>query len=317
MADPAKGRTFHRRTLLAGAAILIAAPSIVLSADDAEDSEVKRVQGLAKATGLGEFRVSRSEQYLVIGNAQDGFRDEALRLLSGLAKDYHAHFTSRGFDVHKPTGRMTLIVLADRSAFGSYLGTAPDGLVGGVYDPDSNDLAFFDNRGAGAGPAAEKDNTLVLFHEATHQLTFSTGLLKHGTDIPLAIAEGLANYAELRSPTGKPTKIGDVNKRRLLGLCPQGPRTPVTLTPVETLISDDERLRDDNTKQLAYSEAWLLVHYLMKTPKMQPKFKAYLKAIQTQTDPNVRVKIWREHFGPAGQLDRELTAHLASLLKKM
>ncbi len=305
--------TISRRTLLSAAAALFASPAIAFGRDDSEDAEVARVRGRAKSAGLGEFRVSRNEQYLAIGNAPDDFRGEALKILSGLARDYLAHFTSRKFDVQRPAGRMTLVILADRSSFGAYLGTEPDGLVGGVYDPDANDLAFFDNRANGGPPGAEKDNTLVLIHEATHQLTFNTGLLNRKADIPLAIAEGLANYAEVRSPSGKPSRIGDVNARRLLGLRSRDPRTPLKLPPVESLIRDDDRLRADDTRQVGYSEAWLLAHSLMQIPKLQPKFKAYLKAMQQRADASHRIEDWREHLGEPASMDRDLASHLQKM----
>ena len=141
--------------------------------------------------GLGEFGVSRND--VVPGHRRTrgaSFRTTALRLLNGLARDYLTHFKSRGFAVEEPKGRMTLVVLADRREFAAYLETDPDGLVGGTYDPAANDLMFFDNRAEGGGLEAEKNNTLVLFHEATHQLTFNTGLLTRGRRHPAGDRRG-------------------------------------------------------------------------------------------------------------------------------
>ena len=44
---------------------------------------------------------------------------------------------------------------------------------------------------------------ITLSHEATHQLTFNTGLLNRKGDVPMCIAEGLAVYGEIRSGPGR------------------------------------------------------------------------------------------------------------------
>ena len=301
----------NRRMLLAMTAGASLSPRLgfAFAPDDADEAEVARVRAQAKKVGLGELGVSRNDEYLAIGDAPASFRETALRLLNGLARDYLDHFKFKGFDVKAPKGRMTLVILADRREFAAYLETGPDGLVGGTYDPAANDLMFFDNRAEGGGLEAEKNNTLVLFHEATHQLTFNTGLLVRGGDIPLAIAEGLANYAEVRSPSGQ-TKIGAVNYRRLAGLFPQGPNAPAALPPIASLIADDDRLLNDATKQVGYSEAWLLVHFLMKNRAATPKFKAYLEAIAGRTDPSHRMDDWKASFGDPAVMDRSLAAYL-------
>lgn len=305
----------NRRSFLVAAASIGVLPSFASGFDDFEDKEVARVADHARKAGLGAIQVSRNEQYIAIGNAPKDFREKALQILIGLSRDYSEHFISHKLPVAKPTERMSLVILADRKSFGAYLGTEPDRLVGGVYDPDTNELAFFDNRADGGGPDAEKDNTLVLIHEATHQLTFNTGLLERGGDIPLAIAEGLACYAEVRSPNGK-TKIGTVNLRRLAGLRPTGPRGQFTLTPVAQLIENDDRLGGDETKQVGYSEAWLLVSYLMKTQEMQPKFRSYLKSIKPRKDPGARLQDWKAAFGDPAILDKKLLTYLREVCRK-
>jgi hypothetical protein len=153
----------------------------------------------------------------------------------------------------------------------------------------------------------------VLFHEATHQLTFNTGLLNRRGDVPLAIAEGLGTYGEVRSPNGK-AKIGDVNRDRLRGLMTRG-ATPAKspMAPMESLIADDDRMEAPETQQIAYSECWLLVHYLMKTPSRLPGFRAYLKAIWGRKDASRRMDDWKRHLGDPAALDRDLAAYLRKL----
>ena len=51
---------------------------------------------------------------------------------------------------------------------------------GGIYDVEADRLVIFDagpGRGAGRTERPCRLNTFTLVHEATHQLTFDTGLL--------------------------------------------------------------------------------------------------------------------------------------------
>ena len=303
---PSTNAAITRRAVIAGTIGVLFAPRVSFG-QGADAAEIARVQEIAKKAGLGAFGDNKNDQYLALGDAPENFRKRALEILNGLARDYLKYFAAKGFAVTKPAGRMTIIVLANRKAFSAYLGDDVPGLVGGIYDPDANDLVLFDNQDAARNLQAQKDNTLVLTHEATHQLTFSTGLLRRGGDVPKVIAEGLANYVEVRSPNGVDTPIGSVNLRRLAAFA--GPGRAV-VAPIAELIRDDARLNAPAIQQLAYSEAWLLVHFLMKTPKMLPKFQAYLKAIAPRNNPLSRMHDWVAHFGDPKATDRELADHL-------
>lgn len=309
-ATPPSG-PISRRAAIAAAAALLAAPRLAIGRDD--DSEIARVKQHARMARLGEFGVSKNDQYLAIGDADEKFRKRALEILTKISGDYLEHFKTKGFAVKKPSGRMTVIMLADRAAFTRFLGEDVPGLVGGVYNPDSNDLAIFDNRAAAANLEAEKDNTLVLTHEAIHQLTFNTGLLHRGGDIPKVVTEGLANYCELRSPNGKDVKIGGLNHRRLISLPRPTPGRGSPMAPVEQLIRDDTRIESRETEQVAYSEAWVLVHYLMKNPRILPKFREYLAAIAGRKDAKSRLEDWSKHLGDPAATDRALVQYLADL----
>src|SRR5438270_263562 len=62
--------------------------------------------------------------------------------------------------------------------------------------------------------AAGQSNMETVTHEATHQLTFNTGLLDRRSDIPLCSVEGLAMFSERRKLRG-PSEPGQLNLRRL------------------------------------------------------------------------------------------------------
>ena len=57
-------------------------------------------------------------------------------------------------------------------------------------------------------------NVRTLAHEATHQLTFNTGLLNPRGDVPVSIIEGLACYGETRRLRGR-NEPGLLNSPRL------------------------------------------------------------------------------------------------------
>ncbi len=230
--------------------------------------------------------VGRTEHYLGIGNAPARFRDTALEICEDLARDYLQHFENKKLDVHRPAGRLIVVVLADPSAFASYLDITPGGPVRGTYNPDSNRLVICDNR-AEANPLAERANTFALFHEATHQLTFNTGLLDRLGDVPLGISEGLATYGEVRRPKGQ-VRIGAINRERLVVLA-DAARRGRQLIPTADLIVNDDLLDQPATQQFAYAQSWLMVHHFLHVPAYLTAFRSYLDAIRGRRSPDHRL----------------------------
>ncbi len=309
--NPDKARGLTRRTLLGSALGLAFAPSIGFAKADEDEIEIARVMKIADTAGIKDFGVSKNERYLAIGNAPKEFRTTCLSMLLGLERDYMEHFQFKGFAPKKLSGRMTVIMLDDRRSFARYLGK-DDQLVGGTYDPVANDLLMFDNREAKVDFAKAKLNTMVLTHEAVHQLTFNTGLLRREGDVPKFIAEGLANYAEVRSPDGKKSRFGGINPRIYGYREASGQKSP-TLPPIEILIHDDSRIDAAATEVDAYCEAWFLVHFLMTNKKMLPKFRNYLEAIKKRDDASHRMEDWRERFGDDATFNREFTKYVREI----
>ncbi len=284
-----------------------------ISLDDEAEREFADVRKIATEVGIANLQVHRLDRYQAIGDAPRAFLKRATELCRDLSRDFLRDFREKKFAVETNKGLMTLVVLSSRSAFNKYLGIDLGPEIAGVYEPDTNRLVLFDNRAGGRAVNAGRTNTVVLFHEATHQLSFSTGLLEPQGDIPLAIAEGIANYGEVRTIDGK-TKVGAVNRERLAGLFPRpGQRVP-ELIPVSELITQDSLLEADETKQHAYSQCWLLVHCLMKTQDRLPQFRAYLDTIRARRDPQHRLQDWITAFGPTEMLDNQLKAYAISLL---
>ena len=224
---------------------------------------------------------------------------------AALATSYRKSFQEKGFTVVFPTRRLTVVTLKDKPSYGEFLGEDPGEAVGGHYDLETNRLVIFDFRPGGNLPPGvnlEQVNSFTLNHESTHQLTFNTGLLDRQGDVPLALSEGLAMYAEPWRRDG--SGIGTTNRRRLEVLIkPANPNQGVVWIPIDKLLADDSLFEKPETEQLAYAEASVFVHYLLKTPTVLPKFRAYLDAIRPRRGDAQRLADATAQLGDLDRLD--------------
>jgi hypothetical protein len=294
-----------RRSLLLVACVLAAAP--VWGHAPRNDPEEMEVRAQAREAGLGPLVSRSTPEYLVIGDAPRAFQEEALKICEGLQTDYLEHFREKKLPAEKPSERLTVVVLSGPQAFAAFQGIAQDHAVGGEYDLETNRLVIFDNRAReAAGPNVRRANTVSLVHEATHQLTFNTGLLDRTGDVPACVSEGLAMYAEVRPPKGGREKVGSVNRQRLEVL-----RAGAPWFPVAKLLTEEALLADPQTAQPAYAESWLLVHYLLS--QKPEAVRAYLEAIRPRRDAKHRLQDARACFGDLEQLDKALVAYAKRL----
>jgi hypothetical protein len=279
--------------------------------DPAEERDIAEVQARARKAGLGMLRSRTTAHYLGLGDAPAKFQSEALGLCEGLAQDYLKHFKDKGFAIEPPGRRLTLVILAGAREFAAFLGEEQPAEVGGIYDLDTNRLVIFDNRAEG-GARAARANSVTLFHEATHQLTFNTGLLDRRGDVPLCISEGLAMYGEVRRPGGR-ASIGAVNAERL-PLLVQAVQSGRGWVPVRDLFAN-ETFEGGESQQLAYAESWLLVSYLLRTKARLPGFRAYLEAIRGRRDASKRLQDAQAHLGDLAKLDAALARYAIQLMR--
>jgi hypothetical protein len=273
-----------------------------------DEEGLEEIKARAKAVGMGPFRVTRSDHYVAIGDAPDRYRKDALDVCEAVARDCLDHFKARGFSVAWPEKKLVVVVLAGDESYARFLGVEREAAVGGEFDRDTNRLTTFDFRKANGppNPRAARANTVSLVHEATHQWTFNSGLLDRKADVPVAISEGLAMYAEERPPTGK-ANPGGINKGRVDGLR-VGLQKRVAWTPLEHLLTDDDLAGgagDEATQQMAYAQDWLLVFQLMQRG-LSRSFQGYLDRIRTRHDAGKRLDDARETLGDLTRLDRNL-----------
>jgi hypothetical protein len=327
------GRIVGRRSWLAGA--LLAGLNAAVRAegpvatDVDEEKERRAVEDLGKEAGLRPFRMSRGGIYLGIGDAADDFRSLTLRDCEAIAADYLDHYRAKGFDVARPARRLSVVTLADDRSFAGYLknrkyllvpAKRPGPAIHGIYDSGTNRLVVYDHRSLGPqlAPRAGYENLRTLAHEATHQLTYNTGLLERRGDLPASISEGLAMYGEVRKTSGR-TAPGQLNLMRLQDLATTQ-RRRIPWIPVAELLTDDTLVRTgsfDYGNLLAYAESWLLVHYLMNEPPGLPGFRNYLEAVRGRAAPERRLEDATQHLGDLDRLNRDLRQYAVRLQKSI
>ena len=146
----------------------------------------------------------------------------------------------------------------------------------------------------------------TLAHEATHQLTFNTGLLNRRGDVPLAVVEGLASYGETRPLHGH-SEPGQINGPLLDDLAHI--RRRLKWISATDLLTDDAASFGTTLDQtlLAYAQGWLLVYYLMKSPVPAAAISSLLEddlhAARTRITGYDDAE---KHFGDLDRLDQEL-----------
>jgi hypothetical protein len=326
--DRQMGDRSTRRAMLTGVAVgLLAGLTPALRAqsprkkgpstvDDEKTAAVVRAR--AKKAGLGQFANRSSDHFLGIGDGPGPYSTKALELSEEIAEDYLDQFRRRGFKVDYPSRRLAVVTLKDGASYRAFSDDHPDEADGGRYYPEDNWLVIFDFRADQSKDVAEakRYNTFTLVHETIHLLCFNTGLLDRQAEVPGAIGEGLATYGEMWTPRSHGA-LGGVNHPRLRALARETARgTP--WIPISRLLADDKAFADPGTSQLAYAEAWLLVHYLMETEERLPRFRAYLAGLPRldAADGPDRVKYAESRLGSLHDLDAAVRRHAQRMARK-
>jgi hypothetical protein len=176
-----------------------------------------------------------------------------------VAADYLDHYRAKGFHVALHERRLTVVILDNDRSFAAYLGNKdllmvpkkndPAPSIHGSFSRANNRLHVFDHRPLGPQLAARPgyENLRALAHEATHQLTFKTGLLDRRGDVPACVIEGLAMYSEVRKFTGR-TAPGQINQMRIHDLAAMQ-RRRIPWIPIAQLLADDHQGKDGATHE--------------------------------------------------------------------
>lgn len=305
----ADGR-IDRRTWMAGAL----SACLARSAAADESSEIQDVEERARKQGVKSLHTILSKHYRVIGNAPENFLHVTMVDCETVAIDFMDHFRRKGFKVAFPDHRMIAVVMADERDFARFLGKPVDVNVLGIYLTRYNWLVLQDFRNVPMrSQRASITNLRTLAHEATHQLTYNTGLLNRKGDAPGCIVEGLGAYGEVRKSTGR-SELGQVNNRQLDNLAHK--QRLLGWTPLDRLLTEDVLRRAANEHEVAlyYAQSWLLIHYLMSIPERTTQFRGYLDTIHERKNASSRLEDARASFGDLDDLDHELKRYSVRLL---
>ena len=284
-----------------------------LTAD--EDKVVRGVRDKGRKAGLGPLEVRWTDHFLGVGDAPaDGYINPALGVCESFAREFLPHFRERGFTLEFPARRMTVVGLKDANSYRAYSGDPQNLAVGGHYEIDSNELVVFDFRPQqdGLAAGARRVNTFTLVHETAHMLCYNTGILPFGRDVPAAISEGLATYAELWAPPRDRTAFARVNHPRLRALdVAEG-----EWIPISRLLADDKVFDDPKTADMAYAESWLLVHHLLRQSELLPGVRKYLAGFPRPDEKLGREAYAERALGPLPDLDTEIQRYARRVRKR-
>jgi hypothetical protein len=150
-------------------------------------------------------------------------------------------------------------------------------------------------------------------HEVAHQLSFNSGLMSRGGDVPVWLAEGLAVYCE--ATVGASWQgIGKPNPHRAGTLA--GPaRGRGEFLPLRNLVENDDWIRKATQVEaviLGYAQSWVLFRMLIE--ERPSKLRSYLKTIRDRRTPEQRLGDFVAAFGSLTKLERRYRAYMREIV---
>ncbi len=284
------------------------------------------------------FKVQATNHYLICYNTTSLYAAWCGALLERLYLAFHGYWKPRGIQIGEPDGPLVAIIFSTPEDYAKYaapeLGRATGQIIG-YYSFKTNRVATYDLSGVDKlrrpgdrrNSAAEITQILsrnggeamvaTVVHEATHQIAFNCGMHERFADIPLWVAEGMAEFFEtpdLTSPKGWRT-VGAVNPVRMARFRDYLPKRPTD--SLQTLILDDKRMRNPQTALDTYAEAWAFNYFLLHRHGKQ--YSDYLQKLATKkawflADSNARLKEFQSFFGEdLKELDDEFVKYIVTL----
>ncbi len=284
------------------------------------------------------FDVITTNHYIICYNTSKAYAQWCGSLYERLYNGFHQYWKNRGIKLGEPDGPMVALVFSSAEAYAKYsepeIGKAAGQIIG-YYSFKTNRVAMYDLTGMeklrrpGDKRTSPQEITQILarpdaeamvatiVHEATHQIAYNCGMHERFADIPLWVAEGLAEFFEtpdLNSANGWRSS-GAVNRVRLARFRDYIPKRGAG--SLESLIVDDKRMRDPRAALDAYAEAWAFNYFLLKRHGKQ--YNDYLMMLASKKawfigDAESRLKEFRTYFGDdLKELDDEFVRYTLSL----
>ncbi len=282
-----------------------------------------------------QFETIHTNHYVIVTDAGKKYARWCGALLERLLKAHTRYWKKSEGELQKPVLPLIAVVFSNRNQFVEYarkdVGIPMEGAYG-YYSMKSNRIIMYDltessrkrrsrslkdiNRLVQRKPA----NIATVVHEATHQIAFNINLQTRYADTPLWLSEGFAMYAEtpdLKSRSGWKS-IGRINRDRLSQFRKYYPKRK--WDSLKNLIISDERMTNAENAQQAYSEAWALTWFLVKTRKTQ--FLKYMHTISQKTplvydSPEKRLEDFEQAFEMKwDELDQLFIKYLRRISRK-
>jgi len=257
------------------------------------------------------FSIHRTKNYVIAHNTTDGYVRWVGGLFESLHRGFHTYFKNQGFELRESRFPLVALVFADRASFDQYaikeLGEAGESVIG-YYNLETNRMTTFNV------PNAER-NVATIIHEATHQLAYNTGLQTRFADNPMWVSEGLAVFFEspnFANPSGWKGvgRVNTVNLARFRKYQQNRPQDSLI-----TLLSDDSRFRNASTAADAYSEAWAMTYFLIRTKRKE--YFQFMKELSdgkplVERDRRERIDMFQRIFdAELATLDRQFQLYMA------
>ena len=284
------------------------------------------------------FRIYQTEHYVIAYQNEVDFA----RWIGGLYESrlYHAFEKfwekRKKFELDEPQYPMAAIVFGSRGQYNQHVQRelGPNQSAIAYYNIQTNRITMFDltadQRRPNQGNRSDRQISEILrnpaavrmvatiIHEATHQLIFNRGLQTRFAESPLWLNEGLAMYFEAPNLNARRgwTGPGQIFDERLIQFRNDLPHRDGAKS-IRSLVSSDQRLRDQETVASAYAEAWALTHFLLN--RKSDKFVEYLKVMATkkalvEDTPEKRLEDFCQFFGEdLEQIDDEFIRYIGKL----
>jgi hypothetical protein len=305
----------------------------------AAETDEQRKATLLKECGDGS-RMRETAHWLIAYKADPKWVDDAAKMLERTYDLFFEQFKKAGFDPQPPSQKLLCVLIGTQEDFGQYIDRVRDSAgrpplaedpastpapgarqspIGiGSYSGRTNRIQMCDIRSLPRNPnkpadarRVEFENTARIAHEAAHQLSFNTGILKPRGGYPAWLGEGLACNFEFTDPANPFGPLTDNLSPRAGGLnrfLADGRVLPlkrfVTLSPYESH-------QAANTGAV-YFQGWGLFRFLITERPRQ--LKEYLTALTNRPHPpgnsGQALAAFEAAFGPVEDLEKDWQAFL-------
>jgi hypothetical protein len=233
------------------------------------------LRGMLQAEFGPQFEVTGTGHFLVVhpkGQSQWADRFEEMY------RSCVMYFKVRGFHLSEPQFPLVAIVFPTQDDFRRYAAktsvNAPANMLG-YYSHATNRVALFDIGSGRTNNAGWQQNFDTVFHEASHQTAFNTGIHSRWSPPPKWVAEGLGTMFEAkgvhdsRTYTSQKDRInqGRLADFRSLLLAKHKPQDLVDM------VSSDRQFESDPIP--AYAQAWAFTFFLVE--QMPREYARYLE----------------------------------------